>query len=276
MSGGQKQRVSLARLMYSQPEIALMDDPLSAVDSQVGHYLFENCINGGLAGKTRILVTHQLELLPKLDKILVLKDKTIVQQGTFSELLEMGGEFEDLVKQMKVKTNQVESAKPSPDDSRTIQQNRTNSAERIKTIIEAKERKQTRKMMQDEDMAQGTVEFRIWLNYLISSGSWLAGAILSCFLFQVVRIFNDYWLLFWIEDNFKLPRERYMLYYVLIAILQSSSVYILSLFFAKASVSGAKRLHEKALERVMKVTLTLTLTLRPLYISLIPLPSVES
>lgn len=58
ISGGQKARISLARAVYSQADIYLLDDPLSAVDPQVAHDIFENCIRGALKGKLRILVTH--------------------------------------------------------------------------------------------------------------------------------------------------------------------------------------------------------------------------
>ena len=58
ISGGQKQRISLARATYCAPDILLLDDPLSAVDSHVARHLFEQCIVGRLASTTRVLVTH--------------------------------------------------------------------------------------------------------------------------------------------------------------------------------------------------------------------------
>lgn len=72
LSGGQKARVNLARAVYQQADIYLMDDPLSAVDSGVGKRLFEECFKGFLEGKLRILVTHQLQFLPNADYIIVL------------------------------------------------------------------------------------------------------------------------------------------------------------------------------------------------------------
>ncbi|KAI5935344.1 Multidrug resistance-associated protein 9 [Manis javanica] len=62
LSGGQRQRISLARAIYSNHELYLLDDPLSAVDAQVGKHIFEECIKKTLRGKTVILVTHQLQL----------------------------------------------------------------------------------------------------------------------------------------------------------------------------------------------------------------------
>jgi ABC-type nitrate/sulfonate/bicarbonate transport system ATPase subunit len=61
-AGGQKHRVALARAVYSAADVLLLDDPLSAVDAHVGRALFEGCICGALAGATRVLVTHQLQV----------------------------------------------------------------------------------------------------------------------------------------------------------------------------------------------------------------------
>ncbi|XP_042861563.1 multidrug resistance-associated protein 1-like isoform X1 [Penaeus japonicus] len=101
LSGGQKQRVSLARAVYSNADIYLLDDPLSAVDSHVGKHIFENVIGpeGVLKGKTRILVTHGLTYLPKVEKIVVLKKGVITEQGTYKELIEKKGEFQEFLLQ---------------------------------------------------------------------------------------------------------------------------------------------------------------------------------
>uniref|UniRef100_A0A668RD33 Multidrug resistance-associated protein 4 n=1 Tax=Oreochromis aureus TaxID=47969 RepID=A0A668RD33_OREAU len=79
LSGGQKARVSLARSVYQDADIYLLDDPLSAVDAEVGRHLFEECICGLLRKKPRILVTHQLQYLKAADQIVVLKEVRVVQ-----------------------------------------------------------------------------------------------------------------------------------------------------------------------------------------------------
>jgi len=73
LSGGQKARINLARCLYVDADIYLMDDPLSAVDTHVGCQLFDQAINGFLQDKIRVLVTHQLQYLKYVDQIIVLK-----------------------------------------------------------------------------------------------------------------------------------------------------------------------------------------------------------
>uniref|UniRef100_A0A3B3BJB3 Multidrug resistance-associated protein 4 n=1 Tax=Oryzias melastigma TaxID=30732 RepID=A0A3B3BJB3_ORYME len=98
LSGGQKARVSLARAVYQDADIYLLDDPLSAVDAEVGRHLFEECICGLLRKKPRILVTHQLQYLKVADQIVVLKEGQMVARGTYRELQLSGVDFTSLLK----------------------------------------------------------------------------------------------------------------------------------------------------------------------------------
>ncbi|GFR92022.1 multidrug resistance-associated protein 1 [Elysia marginata] len=100
LSGGQKQRVSLARAVYDQADIYLLDDPLSAVDAHVGKHIFNHVIghHGMLAGKTRVLVTHGIHWLPLVDNVIVLRDGRVSEQGTYKELLTHDGAFAQFLK----------------------------------------------------------------------------------------------------------------------------------------------------------------------------------
>ncbi|EAR99967.2 ABC transporter family protein (macronuclear) [Tetrahymena thermophila SB210] len=86
ISGGQKARISLARAVYSQADIYLLDDPLSAVDSKVAKLLNENVIQGLLKGKTILLVTHQIPFTKNADRVIILDEGKIQQIGTFKEV----------------------------------------------------------------------------------------------------------------------------------------------------------------------------------------------
>lgn len=101
LSGGQKQRVSLARAVYSEADLYLLDDPLSAVDAHVGKHIFEEVIgpNGILGKKTRVLVTHGITFLPQTNNIYVMKDGQISESGSYHELLSKRGAFSDFLLQ---------------------------------------------------------------------------------------------------------------------------------------------------------------------------------
>eukprot|EP00741_Cyanophora_paradoxa_P016796 tig00020941_g16221.t1 len=97
LSGGQKQRVSLARAVYADADVYILDDPLSAVDAHVGRHLFERCVCGALAKKTRVLVTNQLHFVHAADRIYVLKAGRVAEAGTYDELMAGGQAFAELM-----------------------------------------------------------------------------------------------------------------------------------------------------------------------------------
>nr|CAI5864659.1 unnamed protein product [Callosobruchus analis] len=92
LSGGQRARINLARAVYKEADIYLLDDPLSAVDTHVGRELFENCISEYLKDKIVVLVTHQLQYLQNLEHVLYLENGS-PRQGSFRELKESGLDF---------------------------------------------------------------------------------------------------------------------------------------------------------------------------------------
>ncbi|XP_008569047.1 PREDICTED: canalicular multispecific organic anion transporter 2 [Galeopterus variegatus] len=100
LSGGQRQRVSLARAVYSDADIFLLDDPLSAVDSHVAKHIFDQVIGpeGVLAGKTRVLVTHGISFLPQTDFIIVLADGQVSEMGSYTALLQRNGSFANFLR----------------------------------------------------------------------------------------------------------------------------------------------------------------------------------
>ncbi|KAF4010671.1 hypothetical protein G4228_001928 [Cervus hanglu yarkandensis] len=101
LSGGQRQRISLARAIYSNHEIYLLDDPLSAVDAHVGKHVFEECIKKALRGKTVVLVTHQLQFLESCDEVILLEDGEICEKGTHKELMEERGRYAKLIHNLR-------------------------------------------------------------------------------------------------------------------------------------------------------------------------------
>ena len=86
LSGGQKARVSLARAVYADKEIILMDDPISALDANVKKKIFQNVFMGQLKDKTRVLVTHAVDFLHLVDNIILFKEGQIILQGKYDDI----------------------------------------------------------------------------------------------------------------------------------------------------------------------------------------------
>ncbi|KAJ2385955.1 hypothetical protein GGI05_004534, partial [Coemansia sp. RSA 2603] len=99
LSGGQKARLSLARAVYARADIYILDDPLAAVDAHVSKHLFTQVIgpSGLLASRARILVTNAVEYLPKTDSVTMLNNGSVVEQGSFNELMASKGAVFDFV-----------------------------------------------------------------------------------------------------------------------------------------------------------------------------------
>lgn len=95
LSGGQKQRVSIARALIKSPKILIFDDCLSAVDTKTEEEILQN-LGKIMAGKTSILIAHRISTIKNADKILVLDNGKIIEQGTHNELLNLNGSYTEL------------------------------------------------------------------------------------------------------------------------------------------------------------------------------------
>uniref|UniRef100_A0A4W3JAM1 ATP-binding cassette sub-family C member 5 n=1 Tax=Callorhinchus milii TaxID=7868 RepID=A0A4W3JAM1_CALMI len=107
LSGGQKQRISIARAVYSDQDIYLFDDPLSAVDAHVGKHIFEECIKKALQDKTVIFVTHQLQCLEHCDQVILLDNGKITEKGTHETLMKQDGYYANLIRNYQMEHTEV-------------------------------------------------------------------------------------------------------------------------------------------------------------------------
>ncbi|MED6282695.1 Canalicular multispecific organic anion transporter 2 [Characodon lateralis] len=146
LSGGQRQRVSLARALYREADVYLLDDPLSAVDAHVSKHIFDNLIGpeGVLKGKTRILVTHGISFLPQVDNIVVMVEGRVSEMGSYQELLKQNGAFaeflrnyalEDIIEEDEALDELIED-ELFPDD--VLSNHHTDMVDNEPTINEAK------------------------------------------------------------------------------------------------------------------------------------------
>ncbi|XP_017288290.1 multidrug resistance-associated protein 4 [Kryptolebias marmoratus] len=208
LSGGQKARVNLARAVYQNADIYLLDDPLSAVDAEVGRHLFEQCICGLLKKKPRILVTHQLQYLKAADQILVLKEGHMVAKGTYTELQRSGVDFTSLLKEDE---EQQQPPQDVPARNRTLSQNSTLSqASSVNSVKDGDHLPtETVQTVPEEIRAQGTIGPRLYIKYLRAGASivTLLVVILVNLLAQTSYIMQDWWLAYWAKKQEELLRN---------------------------------------------------------------------
>ncbi|KAK3526468.1 hypothetical protein QTP70_028681, partial [Hemibagrus guttatus] len=215
LSGGQKQRVSLARALYSDRPILLLDDPLSAVDAHVASHLFHNAIRSAAGEKTVIFVTHQLQkhsrlfmwvringherkYLAECDEVVLLKDGQIAEQGTHGQLVARGRDYAMLITSVQ-QENLVRKNQQGGEE--------TDSALCASVISTAAKQptESTRgdQLMQDEEKGQGAVTWAVYAAYIKAAGGPLALVInILFFLLTTGSIaFSDWWLSHWIKQG---------------------------------------------------------------------------
>ena len=100
LSGGERQRVALARLFFDDSKIIILDEATSAMDNITENLVMENVVKQ-LDNKTLVVIAHRLETIKDVDKIYVLSDGIIQEEGKYNELLNMNGYFTKLYKSAK-------------------------------------------------------------------------------------------------------------------------------------------------------------------------------
>jgi len=246
LSGGQKQRINLARAVYYDSDIILMDDPLSAVDAHVCRDLFDNCITGLLEGKTRILVTHQLHVLPDVDYIIVMKGGRIEEQGDYDELLKKNGEFARLMR--------TYGGIDESEDAKAKAAAKKKEKKETKKETKKEEKKKGKALMTQEERATGSVDSKVYKDYIIAAGGIFCAALvmLVVVIIQLCKLGNDMWLVYWTKDQFGLTTNTYILVYLVWNLVQVLLTLFYSVFMAIIGIRAARRIHRNAISRVLK------------------------
>ena len=256
LSGGQKQRINLARAVYQDADVYLLDDPLSAVDVHVGKHIFDNVIsnnfNSLLSSKTRIWVTNDLSNLSHVDHIIILENGKIVGQGSFEEL-----------KQNNSKLNQIiESSKHElPQENTSIEVPITNKQSQEFSEEEFEGLLQDGKLVKEETTETGSVKMSVYLQYFKSIGQKFTFVFYILLAGQsALRLSGNIWLSKWSDHNSEIkdttnPSDDVTYYLTIYAVIGLSEIMNklgndLTYFYKCA---GASRLiHKNLLNNVMR------------------------
>lgn len=174
LSGGQKWRVAFARALYSRAGILVLDDIFSAVDTHVGHHIFEKALTGPLCrGRTRILVTHHVALCKSKAKYIVeLGGGGVRHSGLVSEM-EEDGTLEQIKSHEQSRQEGVQDGAAAVNsENPTEMDEQENSANSDGPPLTKAPSNSPRKFVEDETREKGAVKRAIYKIYLRDSGGW--------------------------------------------------------------------------------------------------------
>ncbi|NXQ53258.1 MRP1 protein, partial [Anthoscopus minutus] len=288
LSGGQKQRVSLARAVYCNADVYLLDDPLSAVDAHVGKHIFEKVIGpkGILKNKTRVLVTHAINYLPQMDTILVMTDGEISEMGSYQELLEQDGAFAEFLRAYANAEQTTESSdtnSPSAKEGKPVEngvlvneapgklmhrqlsnsstysrdtgkpQHQSSTAELQKPLAE----RNSWKLTEADTAKTGRVKASVYWDYMKAIG--LCMSFLAILLFicnHVASLASNYWLSLWTDDpviNGTQQNTTLRLgVYGALGISQGIAVFGYSMVVSIGGIFASRHLHHNLLHNVLR------------------------
>ncbi|GAU33770.1 hypothetical protein TSUD_393320 [Trifolium subterraneum] len=228
LSGGQKQRVQLARAVYQDTDIYLLDDVFSAVDAQTGSFIFKECILGALKDKTVLLVTHQVDFLHNVDSIMVMREGKVVQSGKYDELLKAGLDFGALVAAHESSMEIAETSDKNGDDSaqspklaRIASKEKESVGEKQSSQDQSKSDKTAAKLVEDEERETGRVNLKVYKHYFTQAFGWWGIALMVAMSVAWMLSFlaGDYWLAIATAEDSSVPSFTFIIVYAIIAVV---------------------------------------------------------
>uniref|UniRef100_A0A669PVU5 ABC-type glutathione-S-conjugate transporter n=1 Tax=Phasianus colchicus TaxID=9054 RepID=A0A669PVU5_PHACC len=290
LSGGQKQRVSLARAVYNDADIYILDDPLSAVDAHVGKHLFEHVLGpkGLLQKKTRILVTHSISFLPQADNIVVLVAGTVSEHGSYNTLLANRGAFAQFLNSYGSQEEDAAEETTAGTGNATgyrghlclevLKSPRCNSLvcpsfpclyttsvkkaqeEPIKNI-------KGQKLIEKEAVETGKVKFSMYLRYLRAVGLGFSFCVAMSYVADYVAyVGTNLWLSAWTDDAERYQNETYPVQqrdlrigvFGALGVSQGESLFLFlaTILSSHGAMRASRIVHEQLLSNILRVPMS--------------------
>ncbi|KAK3831122.1 MAG: multi drug resistance-associated protein MRP [Linnemannia gamsii] len=289
LSGGQKQRVALARAAYQDADIYLLDDPLSAVDAHVDQHLWRSLIgpSGLLKDKTRLLITHGLHHLSEVDQIMVMKEGTISEKGSFDELLaakkgfyQLNLEFSATANKQRRKSannsnNNTATASFTDSTSDTASEGADDTDPNTAAVIvsssdeghkidhdKGEPKAAGAGLVTAEKMVNGGVGWHMFMVYAkAASYTNIALVIAFYILVEVAQVGTSFWLRYWSDaagQDGNDGGKHYSVVQFLVIYAAFTLAYMafnMILFYVAnvlAAVRGARRMHDRLLDNLLR------------------------
>ena len=252
LSGGQKARISLARAMYCDNDIYILDDPISALDAHVGKNIMNNCIMGYLKGKTIILATHALQYAAFADKIYYMKNGEINWEGTYNELIQQKfySNFSE-----KINSKLKEDKEKENNKKLNYEDNMANLKINHKNLNKGK----IQRITKDETKEVGKINNQVFINYFsYIGGSYFCMALITILLsWQGLKIMSDLWLGYWSEHQGERSNFFFFSIYSITALGGSLFNYLRTRVITSGSINCSTKLHNQMITSLIRAPINL-------------------
>ena len=220
LSGGQKQRIALARALYADKDIYLIDDALSALDPQVATRILDDVILGQLkaSGKTVILVTHSLRSLNSFDKLVLLDGGEVAAQGTHAQVIRTSHflEYTQQFAEDSKASKEIPQVSENHESMTDIEfETEMNVLDQILRRDDASSAAGDGKITKAEGKQKGRVAATVYTKYVKLFGvTTFVFAILMFVSFMALRNLSDYWIGYWASNRWSMSGYEYMYVYI--------------------------------------------------------------
>uniref|UniRef100_A0AAR2LTI2 ATP-binding cassette, sub-family C (CFTR/MRP), member 5 n=1 Tax=Pygocentrus nattereri TaxID=42514 RepID=A0AAR2LTI2_PYGNA len=274
LSGGQRQRISLARALYSNRDIYILDDPLSALDAHVGNHIFNNAIRKQLRGKTIIFVTHQLQYLVDCDDVIFMREGSITEQGSHEDLMNLNGDYAAMFNNLQLGEAPLIEVRRRRNLSENTYNDFTRQTNTVRCYILLyfilylyfMNLLGLSQLMQVEERGKGSVPCAVYGLYIQALGGLPVFLfILALFILNVgSTAFSNWWLSYWIKQGMgnssmvsdSMRDNPLMQYYAAVYTMSMGIMLLLKLLrgivFVKGTLRASSRLHEELFRKILR------------------------
>jgi len=272
LSGGQKQRISIARAVYAESDIYLIDDALSALDAHVGKNIMNNVFISRLKGKTIVLTTHYLNLLEKADRVCLLDKGKIQFLGKYKDIQDTDEfkKFSQAEKKLLEEENVVvveENKESLPKKSLSNKlppissANKDDKQREVVTPTLPKdgkdltkdEKKERGVLTQKEKRFEGQVRAKIYVYYIRSAGVIKVAVYMLLLAFSTLAtIGTNWWVTRWANDAFDLSKATYMIVYALLGALVVFLLLLVSVMLGTVASRASLTIFSSIVSNILK------------------------
>ncbi|KAG8064046.1 hypothetical protein GUJ93_ZPchr0004g38273 [Zizania palustris] len=270
LSGGQKQRIQLARAIYQDCDIYLLDDIFSAVDAHTGSAIFKECLKGILKNKTVLLVTHQVDFLKNVDTIFVMKDGVVIQSGSYSQLLKSCSDFSVLVDAHQSSMGVPGAGEQAVHVQNTGHSQATTVSEKTPPVkFKSRENGGTSdvaptkeagssKLIQEEEKESGRVSWRVYKLYITQAWGWWGVVVILAvsLLSEGCSMASNYWLSYETSEGTIFSTSAFLGVYVSIVSASIVCEVISTLFVTFVGLKSAQAFFNKMFDSILRAPMS--------------------